>query len=103
MDAEGVGYLADRPSFLEEPNGKVSLFVVHLPGASEANTTFLSFGATGSGALPDQVALELGYSGEDGHDHFASVGGSVGPRLGDRLKTGPRAADGLDDLQEIAG
>src|ERR1039458_1557408 len=92
MDAEGAGDLADGLSFLDEPIGEVSLLRVHLLGASEANTAFLSVGATGSSALSDKVAFELSYPCENGHDHLSGVRGGVGPRLGDRLEAGSGVA-----------
>jgi hypothetical protein len=53
MDTECAGDLADGLSFLDEPISEDSLLLVHLLGASEANATFLSVGATGSSALPN--------------------------------------------------
>jgi uncharacterized metal-binding protein len=57
--------------------GEVALFGTHLLWASETNATFLRVGATCTGTLANQVALELGDPGEDSHDHLAGVGGGV--------------------------
>ena len=59
MDTEGAGDLADGLSFLDEPSSEDSLLLVHLLGASEANTTFLSVGSTGSSALPYQESIKI--------------------------------------------
>jgi hypothetical protein len=54
-----------------------------------------------AGTFADEVALEFGDAGEDRHDHLAGVGGGVGPRFGDGLKTGTGLADCFDDLKQV--
>jgi hypothetical protein len=103
MDAEGAGHLADGLSFLEKPPGKILLLTVHLFGAPESNTTLLSVGATGSSALPNQVAFELSYPRENGHDHLPGVGSGIGPWLGDGLEAGSGVADHFNYLEQVAG
>jgi hypothetical protein len=75
MDTESAGNLAYGLSFFQKPLGKVLLFNIHFLRASEANTTFLGIDATGSSALPDQVAFELSYPSENGHNGVASGNG----------------------------
>jgi hypothetical protein len=103
MDAEGAGRLTDGFSFVEESLGEIPLLNVHLLGAPEANTTFLSVGAPGSCALSDQVAFKLSYPSKNGHDHFASVRGCIRPRLRDGLEAGSSVADHFNYLEQIAG
>jgi hypothetical protein len=101
MDAKGADDLADGLSFSQEPLCEILLLRIHLPGASEANTTFLSLGATGSSTLPDEIALELSYPSENGHDHLSGVGSGVSPGFGDRLKTGTGIADHFDEAHRF--
>ena len=103
MDAEGAGHLTDGLSFVEESLGEILLLDVHLLGAPEANTTFLSVGAPGSCALSDQVAFKLSYPSKNGHDHFAGVRGCIRPRLRDGLEAGSGVADHFNYLEQIAG
>jgi hypothetical protein len=45
-------------SFLDEPAGEDSLFLVHLFGPTETNSASFCFCATGPSALPNQIAME---------------------------------------------
>ena len=76
-----------------------NLQVLRLPsgGAPEVNTTFLSVGATGSCALPDEVAFKLSYPSKNGHAHFAGVCGGIRPRLRDGLEADVGVADHFRD------
>jgi hypothetical protein len=103
MDAEGAGHLADGFSFLEQPLGEIPLVGIHFFGSSEADASLLSVCAACTGALTDEVSLELGDSGEDSHNHLAGVRGGIGPRLRDRLEASTSIADRFHDLEQIAG
>ncbi len=88
VNAEGLRDLPDQLAFFEQPLCKLSLLFVHFLWTSEANAAFVGVGATGACAFANQVSLELGDAGEDGHDHFAGMGGGVCPRLGEALEAG---------------
>jgi len=103
VDAEGSGDFAHGFPFLEQPLGQLPLIFVHLLGPSESDAAFLGVRPARAGTLADEVALEFGDSGEDGHDHFARVGRGIGPGFRDGLEAGTGEADRLDNLKQIAG
>jgi hypothetical protein len=65
VDAEGVGDFPDRFSFVERPPSEFALICIHLLWESEANATSPGVGAANSGALADEVSLEV----RDSHIH----------------------------------
>jgi hypothetical protein len=103
MNAESAGDLPDGFSFLEEPFRELCLVFIHLLGATEANAALVCVGTSGAGALPDEISLELGDAGEDGHDHLAGVGGGVRPGFGDGLEAGSGIADRFNDFEQVTG
>ncbi len=64
VDAKGPGDIPDRLSFLHPPSSELELLVVHSLRESEANAALPRIGAAGTGALADDVTLELSDSAE---------------------------------------
>lgn len=78
MNAEGAGDFGDGSSFLQQPSGELQLLFVHLLRAPEANATLPGVDSTSTSAFPDEVALELGDAGEDGHTLVLGAGALCG-------------------------
>ena len=102
VNAEGLSDLPNRLAFFEQPLCKLSLLFVHLLRTSEANAAFVGIGATGACAFANQVSLELGDAGEDGHDHFSGMGGGVCPGFGEAWEAGTGLVDRFDDFEQTA-
>lgn len=64
------------------------LIGIHLLRSAEANAALTSVGTARAGALPDEVAFELGDAGEAGHDHLVGVSRGISPGFGDGLEAG---------------
>jgi hypothetical protein len=79
------------------------LLFVHLLWSSEADAALSGVGTAGIGPFANEIPLKLGDAGEDGHDHFAGVGGGIRPRFGDGLKAGTGLPNQLGDIEQVAG
>ena len=87
MDLEGLGDLANRSSFFDQPSHQFGLLSSELTRASEADSPGFRRVATGRGAFADEIPFELGDAGE--HRHLAEFERDL---LRERVRSGIAAA-----------
>src|SRR5271165_125585 len=86
-------------AFQNKPTCQLFLIYAQFSRASESHSSFLGSFSSCTCSLSDQVSLKLRYAGENCHDHFASVGCGISPRLRKRLNLCASLTDGFHRFQ----
>src|ERR1039458_5981548 len=86
-DLPGIPDLPNSSPFSDQLRSNLRLISIELARSTEAHATLFGRIAPSLGPLANQIPLELGNAGENGHNHLAGVSCRVGPRC--RLKWPP--------------
>jgi hypothetical protein len=100
VDVEDLRSLGDRGPLAYQTLCQGDAIGRELRGATEANATGLGCHATGTGAFPDQFALELRDAREDRQHHPSARRRGIRPRFVKRPQAGFRLLQLLGDLQQ---
>jgi len=99
VNVKGSGDVGNGFAFQNKPTCQLFLIYAQFSRASESHSSFLGSFSSCTCSLSHQFSLKLSYAGENRHDHFASVGCGISPRLRKRLKLCASLTDGFHRFQ----